>query len=280
MVGVPMAKKGDTRLKSCSGCLTVSTDLEVCPACDVASHCPTCRADPDGRPLAMHAAECHALKRLRAGEEGLALHFNDLRLLLRCLTYRALEQHDELPPVPAETLGEGEDVDVIVDSFGDFEELMSGVHGGDDGYMSPSAWERTAEVAKQAKFLVSASNRANFEEYCKCLGRNALNCFTITLDPPDATPMDEHDWWSQGVPVAIGSFVSASRFNHSCEPNTRVNFDSTGCLTITTTQAIKEGEELLITYIDTRMERAPRREKLNDCYGFECMCTRCARQAD
>ena len=75
MAGVPLAKVGDTRLKSCSGCLTVSTDLEVCSACGVASHCAACRADPSGRAMAMHAHECHALKRLRAGEEGLALHF-------------------------------------------------------------------------------------------------------------------------------------------------------------------------------------------------------------
>ena len=62
--------------------------------------------DPFVRPLARGDVG-------QAGEEGLALHFNDLRLLLRCLTYRALEKHDELPPVPAETLGEGEDVDVM-----------------------------------------------------------------------------------------------------------------------------------------------------------------------
>ena len=65
-----------TRL--CGGCFQPVG--EVCASCRSARLCARCGAGAAGT---LHAYECHALTRLRDGEEGLSLAHSDLRLLLR-----------------------------------------------------------------------------------------------------------------------------------------------------------------------------------------------------
>ena len=57
----------------------------MCASCRSARLCARCGAGAAGT---LHAYECHALTRLRDGEEGLSLAHSDLRLLLRALAVR------------------------------------------------------------------------------------------------------------------------------------------------------------------------------------------------
>lgn len=74
--------------------------------------------------------------------------------------------------------------------------------------------------------------------------------------------------------VGIGSFYTF--FNHSCDPNVICRKrNNSAIIDLTTIKAVKEGEELCISYIDglSRSERK-RRDQLED-WTDECQCTRC-----
>ena len=72
-------------------------------------------------------------------------------------------------------------------------------------------------------------------------------------------------------------YPSAARFNHSCEPNARLSF-SGGCLSIHAVRELAEGEEVLITYVDSRAGGEARRRELLGTYGFDCDCRRCGEE--
>ena len=66
--------------------------------------------------------------------------------------------------------------------------------------------------------------------------------------------------------------------NHSCDPNC---FATSGASTlrIETQQAVAQGEELTIAYVDTNLPRSARQKHLRACYHFDCACTRCVLEA-
>ena len=67
--------------------------------------------------------------------------------------------------------------------------------------------------------------------------------------------------------------------NHSCAPNCRQSFDSHGCIVVETARAVSKDEELTIPYVDTRLSRRERRERLRKNFAFDCACERCAAEA-
>lgn len=155
------------------------------------------------------------------------------------------------------------------------------------GALSYGAVETLCEVAKQAKYLVAAELRGSVEEYVALLGRLQLNGFELTADeemPQHASSKggkaadDGHGQWAQGRSIGLGIYPSAAMFNHSCNPNARVSFDSHGCVSVHATRDVKKGEEFTITYVDTRLAGAERRQKLLKTYAFHCSCTRCERE--
>ena len=77
--------------------------------------------------------------------------------------------------------------------------------------------------------------------------------------------------------VGEGLYPSVARLNHSCAPNVKLSFDAYGCCCVHVREgmAVKEGEELLVAYINPEAPREVRRAHLLDRYGFECSCTRC-----
>lgn len=288
----------------CGGCLQpCSEDVDgfECERCSVARLCRRCKS---GAAMWHHANECHALKALRDGEEGLTLAHNDLRLLLRLLSVRrrwfadaaAADSEDDV----ADDEGRGDPAveaaaaagDVIVDDFEAFAELMSGLEGGDDGELPEAAVATLHEVAKQAKYLVAAELRASVDEYVACLGRLQLNGFEMTAATASADPEPGSDSAGGAVedpggrgttpgghrPIGIGVFPSAARFNHSCSPNAHQSFDEHGCVTVDTVRLVRKGEELTIPYVDTRLPREERRAKLRKNFAFECACARCVEE--
>lgn len=74
---------------------------------------------------------------------------------------------------------------------------------------------------------------------------------------------------------AEGLFLEASLMNHSCFPNTNRCFTSDGEMFVTARVDIKEGEEILGTYLDTCLPREDRYNDLLYYHQFECECQKC-----
>ncbi|KAL0020473.1 hypothetical protein WJX77_008581 [Trebouxia sp. C0004] len=76
-------------------------------------------------------------------------------------------------------------------------------------------------------------------------------------------------------------YITASFFNHSCEPNcvkTRVHGQHSGLATVTALRDIKAGEALTISYIDLELPRSARQLELKTSFFFDCKCIRCERE--
>ncbi|DBA72574.1 TPA: hypothetical protein ACH3X2_010328 [Trebouxia sp. C0005] len=71
-------------------------------------------------------------------------------------------------------------------------------------------------------------------------------------------------------------YITASFFNHSCEPNCikkRVHGHS-GLASVTALRDIKAGEALTISYIDLELPRSARQLELKTSFFFDCKCVR------
>ena len=186
---------------------------------------------------------------------------------------------------------------MIVDTFDDLDALMSGAgDDDDDGRLDDVALATIREVAKQCKFLVAAACRSSEETYARLLGKLQLNGFEITAaeaeaEGPGASGGEDGnvvEKTSSGKkqrretvlrePVGLGVFPSASRFNHSCEPNCAQRFDAFACVVVETTRHVRQGEELTIPYVDVALNLEKRNERLERAFAFRCDCARCARE--
>eukprot|EP00026_Physarum_polycephalum_P008497 Phypoly_transcript_08585.p1 GENE.Phypoly_transcript_08585~~Phypoly_transcript_08585.p1 ORF type:complete len:482 (+),score=27.99 Phypoly_transcript_08585:45-1490(+) len=75
-------------------------------------------------------------------------------------------------------------------------------------------------------------------------------------------------------------FTIHSCINHSCSPNaenrsTKEDRVTNAKVVLRALKPIKQGEELLITYIDETQSKANRQQELKAKYGFTCNCSRC-----
>ena len=202
---------------------------------------------------------------------------SDLRLLLRALAVRSMRRVVDAGGDPA-AIAAAEDGDVIVDDYDALEGLMSGMDGGDDGELPHDAVVTIAEVAKQARFLLAASCRCSMDECVRTLGRLQLNGFEMTASEPEEGAEEAEG--GRHRPVGVGVFPSASYTNHSCAPNCAQRFDAHGCIVVETARDVRVGEELTIPYVDVRLGRRERRERLRKNFAFDCACERCAAEAD
>ena len=84
---------------------------------------------------------------------------------------------------------------------------------------------------------------------------------------------DGHKEHRQGFGLAL--YPSAVYFNHGCDPNIGRYYASNGNMEFFAIKEIKEGQEALITYIDTDLAIANRKMTLKDHFHFDCTCTRC-----
>lgn len=74
-----------------------------------------------------------------------------------------------------------------------------------------------------------------------------------------------------------GILFTATRLNHSCEPNVAYHRDGNHMI-FKTKHLIKAGEELFDSYISTNMSKGERKEALLRRYGFDCQCCRCKQE--
>lgn len=71
-------------------------------------------------------------------------------------------------------------------------------------------------------------------------------------------------------------FPLVSGINHSCDPNCEVAYVEDNGVMIVARRDIAAEEELTISYVDPDMDDEDRREELEETYGFECACAKCA----
>uniref|UniRef100_A0A7S3VR10 SET domain-containing protein n=1 Tax=Dunaliella tertiolecta TaxID=3047 RepID=A0A7S3VR10_DUNTE len=99
--------------------------------------------------------------------------------------------------------------------------------------------------------------------------------------------LDALDKWYDVPAQGTGFMALQSCANHSCEPNAATEGEGTGLTAVYARRAIKEGEEITITYIEEdgdedgtgkALSFKQRQAALRD-YGFKCQCTLCLRDA-
>lgn len=80
-----------------------------------------------------------------------------------------------------------------------------------------------------------------------------------------------------GLSWRIGRlFLTASRINHSCQPNTRSRQTSEGNKVVMSLRDIEEGEELTLRYLDHKLfSRGEWQAETQRIWGFVCSCTGC-----
>lgn len=70
-------------------------------------------------------------------------------------------------------------------------------------------------------------------------------------------------------------YPSAAMFNHSCNPNCKLEGDHVARLVVTTAGQISAGAELTVSYVELDQPVAARRQALRRQYSFDCNCVRC-----
>lgn len=76
----------------------------------------------------------------------------------------------------------------------------------------------------------------------------------------------------------IGLFLIASSCNHSCDPNCEVIFAENNTMSLIAKKEIKQGEQILHSYIEETQSVEGRAEDLKE-YGFVCNCARCQQES-
>lgn len=79
--------------------------------------------------------------------------------------------------------------------------------------------------------------------------------------------------------IGTALYIQASVFDHSCVPNAAPVFNGIN-LQIRALKRINDDEEICINYIDLKMNRNIRHEKLMEQYYFECKCLKCETNSD
>lgn len=127
----------------------------------------------------------------------------------------------------------------------------------------------------------------NIDQIFKHIGANAIAIYG------SGGATGEEQGSSRVVEVAWGLYLVAAMINHSCNPSGSWSFDSNALMTIKTLRDIPPGEELEVSYIDSRQveddsstgSTAPLAKrarglsrKPHDVLGFTCLCELCDKQ--
>ena len=79
-------------------------------------------------------------------------------------------------------------------------------------------------------------------------------------------------------PLGLALDPRSAAINHSCEPNAVVVFDGAK-MSVRALEGMKEGEEVVISYVDSSGPHGVRQAELRDQYFFTCECKKCKREA-
>ena len=156
----------------------------------------------------------------------------------------------------------------------------------------PSAWEKVLSLNPTlAPYLSDPSLLASHIRIYDFLRVHLPAALLLCCDPATTLALvtreagNSFGIWEQGVEddgemLGYGTWVEASFFNHSCEPNLKKRIDGP-VFDFYTLSDVGAGGELCINYIGDAKD-APFRERqamLQKGWGFACRCTKCVRQS-
>jgi hypothetical protein len=153
------------------------------------------------------------------------------------------------------------------------------------GLVSNIELESTSRIEEiKAKFKMVGElfylNEKDIERLVEIYFQIKCNSFTVKaiehLNDVDYGYVVSREFTSLGKAV----YLSASKVNHSCDPNSLVSFgeEENICeINIRSTKNVKEGQELTISYgpLATKLNKQERHKILKDNYYFDCQCSAC-----
>ncbi|KAI8871297.1 SET domain-containing protein [Ramicandelaber brevisporus] len=126
----------------------------------------------------------------------------------------------------------------------------------------------------------------NMERYMMLVGKIAYNAYAVNIQPLGAVPhatKDQARTDGSFKPAGMALYFLSSQLQHSCKPNTKPAFPTgTNKLALTATEAIKEGDELTVSWIPVpeSVAKEARQKTLVENYGYRCACDRCSESED
>lgn len=114
--------------------------------------------------------------------------------------------------------------------------------------------------------------------YSHLLGVLNLNAFEVRIPVTEFFSRDSQSTDDPEVAAGTALYHMASRFNHSCAPNTKPFWVNDHTIHTRLLDNVMPGCELTISYLDLNWDVKRRQRYLEDNYGFVCDCDRCRQE--
>ncbi|KAK7752438.1 hypothetical protein SLS62_005591 [Diatrype stigma] len=248
---------------TCSWCLSSPppspsaprVTVHACKGCQTAAYCSTACQRADWR--GVHKGECKVLKRARA-ESGLHSGLQlptPVRALVRLLLLLRRNTAEEGTP-PAEAQAQA-----AIDELQGHVAAFRGSGSGGSQRWRDMELQALGALHYMGMETVPSSVAGAVELLCK-MQVNSFNRLDVDIGQS-------------------GLFLhpALAMVNHSCVPNAFVQFSGRRAI-LRAYRAIKEGEEVEISYIECTLHRSHRQQALKSGYHFDCICPRCSEDLD
>ncbi|XP_059453924.1 histone-lysine N-methyltransferase ASHR1 isoform X1 [Corylus avellana] len=224
----------------CDGCFT-SSNLKKCSACHVVWYCgSTCQK----LEWKLHRLECQALSRLDKDRRKSVTP--SILLMVKLYLRRKLQSEKVIPTTATDNYNL---VEALVSHMSDIDEKQLVLY---------------AQIANIVNFILQWPE-INIKEIAENFSKFACNAHTICD--------------SELRPLGTGLYPVISIINHSCLPNSVLLFEGRLAV-IRAVQHIPQGDEVLISYIETAGSTMTRQKALKEQYRFTCTCPRCIKVSD
>ncbi|CAK0869435.1 unnamed protein product, partial [Prorocentrum cordatum] len=167
-----------------------------------------------------------------------------------------------------------DDQDVVHDAWADLQQLAPCGGPAVDEYLEGLPAPRALEMEGGAN-AVRLLRRSSFGGNLGLLCRAAVNSMTLAPEGPVRRAMSARRAGSW-PDVGVGLYPSGAMLNHSCEPSC-LWFVRGGILVVEALRGVRRGEELTIQYLPVNGPFQARRRRLQEAFGFRCLCRRCGR---
>ncbi|XP_062146363.1 histone-lysine N-methyltransferase ASHR1 [Alnus glutinosa] len=219
----------------CDGCFA-SSNLKKCSACHVVWYCGSTCQKLDWK---LHRLECQALSRLDKDRRKSVTP--SIRLMVKLYLRRNLQSEKVIPTTATDNYNL---VEALVSHMSDIDEKQLVLY---------------AQMANIVNLILQLPE-INTKEIAENFSKFACNAHTICD--------------SELRPLGTGLYPVISVINHSCLPNSVLVFEGRLAV-IRAVQHIPQGDEVLISYIETAGSTMTRQKALKEQYLFTCTCPRC-----
>lgn len=219
----------------CDGCFT-SSNLKKCSACHVVWYCGSTCQKLDWK---LHRLECQALSTLDKDRRKSVTP--SIRLMVKLYLRRKLQSEKVIPSTATDNYNL---VEALVSHMSEIDEKQLVLY---------------AQMANIVNFILQWP-QINIKDIAENFSKFACNAHTICD--------------SELRPLGTGLYPVISIINHSCLPNSVLVFEGRLAV-IRAVKHIPQGDEVLISYIETAGSTMTRQKALKEQYLFTCTCPRC-----